>query len=196
MNMGKRHSIILSIAFLVLFQTGALAQESSGIIVTRMPFNSPASSEISPVMTADGIIFCSDRRTSAITDRTSFDNRRLYKIFFSGMNDSIWSKPVELKNERTDLFNNGPFCMAPDKKTIYFTSEIETGAPSKSRKFRNHSGIFTGELSGNEILAIKPFKYNNPAYNIGQPSVSPDGKYLFFSSDMPGGQGGSDIYYC
>ncbi len=43
---------------------------------------------------------------------------------------------------------------------------------------------------------MRPFKYNNPQYNVGQPSISKDGKYIFFASDMPGGNGGSDLYYC
>jgi hypothetical protein len=79
---------------------------------------------------------------------------------------------------------------------VYFTSEIETGVPSRNRKFKNHSGIFMGELSGMQLVSIRPFKYNNPGYNTGQPSVSADGKYLYFASDMPGGQGKSDIYFC
>lgn len=47
-----------------------------------------------------------------------------------------------------------------------------------------------------ELRSIQPFKYNSPGYDIGQPSISSDGKFLFFASDMPGGQGGSDIWFC
>jgi hypothetical protein len=43
---------------------------------------------------------------------------------------------------------------------------------------------------------LSPFKYNSPDYDLGQPAVSSDGKYLFFASNMPGGQGGSDLFYC
>lgn len=194
--MGKRVLIITIILSAIISLTATFAQESSGIIVTRLPFNNSAFSDISPSISTDGIIFCSDRRTSGLVERTSFDDRRLYNLYFAKGRDSIWEKPVELKNERNGFFNNGPLCITPGGKTVYFTSEIETGAPTKSKKFMNHSGIYTGELSGTEITGIKPFKYNNPEYNIGQPSISQDGKYLFFASDMPGGSGGSDIYYC
>jgi hypothetical protein len=173
------------------------AQDSLMFKVERLSLNSGPFSEISPVITSDGIIFCSDRRTSGITYRTSFDNRRLYNIYIAERKDSSdWRKPVMLKSERSDLFNNGPLCIAPDGITVYFTSEIETGVSTKSRKFMNRSGIFTGQLSGNEILSIQPLKFNNPEFNLGQPSVSSDGRYLYFSSDMPGGQGGSDLFYC
>jgi hypothetical protein len=43
---------------------------------------------------------------------------------------------------------------------------------------------------------MRPFKYNSIGYEVGQPSLSSDGKTLFFASDMPGGQGGADLYYC
>jgi len=41
-----------------------------------------------------------------------------------------------------------------------------------------------------------PFKYNSPEYSVGHPSLTADGKTLFFSSNMPGGFGGADIYKC
>ena len=42
-----------------------------------------------------------------------------------------------------------------------------------------------------------PFIYNNEAaYSVGDPFVTPDGKTLYFTSDMPSGLGGTDIYYC
>ena len=42
-----------------------------------------------------------------------------------------------------------------------------------------------------------PFKYNNKEeYSVGHPAISPDGDILYFVSDMPGGVGETDIYYC
>jgi hypothetical protein len=162
-----------------------------------MSFNSDAFSEISPVIVKDGIVFCSDRRFSGPRDRTAFDGHRLYNIYLAERKDtSDWAKPNELKSERGNLFNNGPLCLAPDGKTVYFTSEVETGKVTKKRNFKNHSGIFIAELSGTDLRSLRPFKHNNPLYNIAQPSVSSDGKYLFFASDMAGGHGGPDLYYC
>ena len=84
---------------------------------------------------------------SSIKDRTAFDDSRLYNIYLAEKKDSSdWRKPKGVKSERSSLFNNGPFCFAPDEKTVYFTSEIETGVLSRSRKFKNHSGIFIADL--------------------------------------------------
>ena len=185
---------ILTAPFVSLQTKG---QQPSVYKVERMSFNLSGFSEISPVIVKDGLVFCSDRRFSIVKDRTSFDGRRLYNIYKAEMLDSSeWKRPKEIKSERNTLFNNGPFCIAPDGKTVYFTSEIETGVAAKKRNFKNHSGIFIAELTGTELSSLSPFKYNSPDYDLGQPAVSSDGKYLFFASNMPGGQGGSDLFYC
>jgi len=195
--MNRNVTIFIFYIFTALAGRGLSAQEVLPFKVSRLSLNNPGFSEIAPVITRDGIMFCSDRRLSGVTDRTSFDNRRLYNVYLSERKDSAdWQKPEMLKSERSAQFNTGPFCIAGDGKTLYFTSETETGVPSKNRKFRNRSGIFKAELSGMELISIEPFKYNNQDYDLGQPSVSPDGKYLFFASDMPGGNGRSDIYIC
>ena len=192
----KRGWTIILILFAVLSGNGIKAQEISPYAVSRLSFNLPGFSEISPVIVKDGIMFCSDRRLSGVTDRTSFDDRRLYSIYIAEKKDTAdWRRPNSVKSERSAQFNIGPLCIGPDGKTVYFTSEIETGVPSRSRKFRNHSGIFTAELNGLQLLSIQPFKYNSLQYNMGQPSISTDGKFLYFASDMPGGQGGSDIWF-
>ena len=109
--------------------------------------NSEIFSEISPVIIKDGILFCSNRRFSAIKDRTSFDGDRLYSIYMAAKKDSAeWGKPEELKSPRTSFFNIGPMCLAPDGKTVYFTSEVETGRVAHEKDFKNHNGIFIAEL--------------------------------------------------
>jgi len=193
--MIKRTGLLISVLILSCFASEG--QEPSVYKIERMSFNTTAFSEISPVIVKEGLAFCSDKRFSIIKDRTAFDGRRLYNIYLTEMQDSSdWGRPQEMKSDRNSLFNNGPFSIAADGRTIYLTSEIETGPDAKKKNYRNHSGIFIAELSGSDIISMQPFKYNSPDYDIGQPGVSSDGKYLFFASTMPGGQGGSDLFYC
>ena len=193
--MRKKILYIITIVLVTALQTRA--QQPSVYEVKRMSFNIDGFNNISPVIVKSGIIFCSDRRFSAFRDRTSYDGRRLYNIYLAVKRDtSGFSKPIELTSERSNKFNNGPLCLAPDGKTVYFTSEVETGKMAENKKFMNHSGIFIAELKGLELVSVHPFKYNDPQFDVGQPSISKDGKYIFFSSDMPGGHGGSDLYYC
>jgi len=194
--MVKRFSYI-AILFLIIMNCSAQEQNPSIYKVSRLAFNSGIFSDISPVVFNDGIIFCSDRRFSAVRDRKTFEGRRIYNLWFAERQDSAsWGKPSEIKSERSSLFNSGPMSIAPDGKTVYFTSDVETGRITKKRKFINHSGIFIAEMQGSSLVSLRPFEYNNQQYDVGQPSLSRDGKYLYFASNMPGGIGGADLYYC
>lgn len=200
--MLKRYIYIILLFLPALLASSKLsAQKASIFDVSRMSFNKENFSEMSPVILKqgeiDGIIFCSDRRTSAFKDRTTNDGRRLYNMFYAQKEDSLsWSSPSILKSSLSTRFNNSTLSIAPDKVTVYFTSDVEQGSTSRKKGTINHNGIFIAELSGTELQNIKPFKYNNPSYDLAHPSISRDGKYLFFASDMPGGQGKSDIWYC
>ena len=196
--MLKKILYIITLALIVPFvSVQTEAQQPSVYNVKRMPFNYNGCNNISPVIVKDGIVFCSDRRFSAIKDRTGYDGSRLYNIYFAEKKDtSAYRKSRVIKSDRSNKFNNGPLCFAPDGKTVYFTSEVETGKMAGNRNFKNHSGIFIAELSGTDLISIRPFKFNDPQFDVGQPSISKDGKSLFFASDMPGGHGGSDLYSC
>lgn len=161
-----------------------------------MSFSDNAFSDISPVVLKDGILFCSDRRFSSIVDRTSFDGRRLYNFYITKQKDSSqWVTPVLLESETKNMFNNGPMSISSDGKTVFFTSEVETGKISRKRKFRNHNGIYIAQMSGTKITGIRQFRFNDPGYETAHPSIAHNARFLYFASNRPGGAGGSDLYY-
>jgi hypothetical protein len=196
--MKKRSIYIISVILLLaIAPVKTTGQQPSFYKISRMSFNTDAFSEISPVIVNDNIVFCSDRRFSGLKDRTAYDGHRLYNLYQAERKDtSEWRNIKQIKSERSSLYNSGPLCFAPDGQTVYFTSEVETGKQAKKKNFINHNGIVIADRAGSDLVSLRQFKYNNIQYNVGQPSVSSDGKYLFFTSDMPGGQGGTDIYYC
>jgi hypothetical protein len=195
MQRVTKYILIILMFFLQTFPS-AYGQRSV-FEAEQMSFNLSVSNEIAPVLVKDGIIFCSDRKTSGITNKTTFADERLYNIYLVERKDSSdWKRPLKISSSSNPLLYYGPLCLAPDGRTVYFTSSILSEKDARKRNVKNLNGIFTGVLSGTDITDVSPFEYNNPAYNVAHPAVSKDGKYLFFVSDMPGGQGGSDIYYC
>ena len=188
---------IIVLIMISILSIGASSGQGPVFEVKRMSFNSRNSNEIAPILMKNGIIFCSDRRTSSLSGMTTYNDERLYNIYFIDWKDtSNFKKLREIKAINNPLIYYGPACLAPDGRTIYFTSGILSGKAARKKNVPNPRGIFIGELAGTNITNVRPFEYNNPKYSVAQPSISKDGKYLFFASDMPGGNGGSDLYYC
>jgi hypothetical protein len=190
---------IISIVLILAAGRSLLFSQSSPYEVVKLPVSSNNFNEMAPSIYKDGIIFMSDRRISAIKNVTTYRDEKIYNIFVAVKTDTNrWGRPQELKDLGNRLVAYGPACIGPDGKTVYFTRTVLSGKAATKRKAINPYGIFIGDLNGTEISNIRPFEYNAPGneYDVIQPSVSRDGKYLFFASTMPGGQGSSDIYYC
>jgi hypothetical protein len=183
----------------IIGTTMPLLSQTSIYKVDRLSFNSGEFNEIAPVIVKDGLIFCSDRETSSFTKKTSFSDERLYNLFFAQRKDSTsWKSPEQVKETGAAFLYYGPLAISSDGKTIYFTSSLISGKAARNKNLNNPRGIFSGTLSRNVISNVSPFEYNSndKSYSVAHPSLSSDGKYLFFASDMPGGQGESDIWFC
>ena len=100
------------------------------------------------------------------------------------------------KSLRTKV-NDGPVTFNVRGDTIYYARNIRIdGSAREISSVRNRLGIFYAVFDGKNWERIRELRFNNEWYNISSPCLSPDGKRLYFASDMPDGFGGSDLYYC
>jgi len=197
--MGKKRYIATFGFILVSGLTLLLGQNApSPYRIEKLSVSTGGSNEMAPVIVKDGIIFISDKRTSSIINHTNYNDERLYNLYLAVKTDTVLGKPERITDPASHLAQYGSVCVAADNKTIYFTRSVLSGKAARRKSIVNPMGIFTGELNGTDIINVKPFEYNDPdnKYECRYPSLSSDGKYLFFASNMPGGQGASDIYYC
>jgi chitodextrinase len=164
--------------------------------VTHISKISSLSDDMAPVIMNDGILFCSNRKTNPFLTKKNLDGVRLYELYFAPFNDEGEpASPARFAPNLVRDANIGPASVTTDGSTLYFTRNNSEGR-GLSRKQPNRLGIFTAKRSGSQWTDITPFEYNNPEYNLSFPYISADGRYLFFSSDKPGGQGRYDIYMC
>jgi len=93
--------------------------------------------------------------------------------------------------------HEGPLTFNSTFDTVYFTRNavLPKSVTKKKRKF-SRLFLYTASLIDGKWQYIKPFEFNNPDFAMGHPALTPDGKKLYFVSDMPGGVGGTDIYFC
>lgn len=86
-------------------------------------------------------------------------------------------------------FHTGPVAFNARQDTLFLTRN----QPKSGDVNRLTLDVFVARHDTWELLPS--FAFNSGAYSTGQPALHPDGHVLFFTSDMPGGFGGKDIYY-
>ena len=101
----------------------------------------------------------------------------------------VWQRPEPVEGELNSEMDEGIVGFSPDGQTMYLT--MARRAPESSTSVE----IYTSKRSDASWSAPVKFEIIPDTLSaMGHPSVSPDGRFLYFSSDMPGGYGGKDIW--
>lgn len=150
--------------------------------VRSAPFNSEVSS-FSPAYYKDGIVYTSEQGGK----KDLWTGRSYTNLFFTMEGQS----PVIISGNLGGKYHNGTACF-PDETHMIFTRNSQ----SKSNNDEYNLLMAEATLENGIWEFTRNFKYNNEQYNVAYPTVSPDGQYLIFSSDMPGGVGEMDLYMC
>lgn len=138
----------------------------------------------------DVIYFTSSREQSTGTAKSEITGTKNCDVFFMKKDDKgKWSRPEAVEGDLNTEFDEGITAFTPDGNTMYFAKAIrkaDSGSSvdiyKASRSEAKWSGATKFEITADTLSA-----YDDPA-------VSRDGKWLYFSSDMPGGQGGKDLW--
>jgi outer membrane protein OmpA-like peptidoglycan-associated protein len=92
-------------------------------------------------------------------------------------------------------YHEGPVAFSGDFSKMFFTANNYSREKGVDGKINLQLYYAEKDIDGVWGEPV-PFKFNSPEYSVGHPSLTADGKMLFFSSNMPGGYGGADIYKC
>ncbi|EIJ37435.1 outer membrane protein/peptidoglycan-associated (lipo)protein [Galbibacter orientalis DSM 19592] len=156
-------------------------------------------SDFAPIYYKDYIVFSSTRDTSVTKDKLyPWNNQPYLDLYIAEKNKENGelkdAKKFSLKSKSN--FHDATLCFSKDGKFVYFTRNYSTNKKLKTNKEGvSNFEIVRGYINGDNITNIETLSFNSMKYSCGHPAISPDGKYLYFVSDMPGGYGASDIYY-
>jgi outer membrane protein OmpA-like peptidoglycan-associated protein len=192
-----KRKLISALTAALLIQTLIFGQ-SATYNVELAKFSSRKFDEFSPVYYKNGLVFCSNRNESFLFNYLTSENKGLLKIVYvdTAKQDSRRSVRLFSKDLKT-TFNDGPASFSKNGDTIYFSRNLKViGKIRENSNLRNKLGVFIAVRDGRKWTRTIDLRFNNEYYNITTPSISPDGKKLYFASDNPAGLGGSDIYYC
>ena len=170
-------------------------KEGSAYTVKRTDLFNSRRDDYSPMLGGDAddqLYFTSTRNQAQGEDMSGITGSKAADIFLS-QKDEIgkWSKPVNIDSELNSAFDEGACCFSPDGKTMYLT-QCKTD-PTYPR----YATIVVSQRS--DATWSKPQELiisSDTLSSYAHPAVSPDGEWLYFVSDMPGGLGGLDIWRC
>ncbi len=141
------------------------------------------------VFTADKAVF-PGKKATAWTGNSYLDLYQMKKD-----STGAWLPPHLLQGDINSKFHEGPATFSQDGNTVYFTrSNYYKRKMEVNEENENNLKIFKASLIDGKWKNLEEFPYNSDDYDCGHPTLSADGKELYFVSDMPGGYGGTDLY--
>ena len=168
-------------------------KDSTAYFVNITNFNTEHS-DFGPAYTKDGVVFASARPSKGfLKPKYNWDNSNFLDMFQVGKDGKI----TKIQRGINTRYHEGPAVFyAEDTKVIFTRNNYHKGKSCESNDGINKLKLYYAEKSKNGKKWCPPTElpFNGEDYSVGHPSISEDGKVLYFASDMPGGHGGSDIY--
>ncbi|PCH78028.1 MAG: flagellar motor protein MotB [Flavobacteriaceae bacterium] len=146
----------------------------------------------------DKIVFASPRKKSFIINNTWKPNGQGYLDLFVGdmMENGEIENVKKLSNKLNSKWHEANVVFSKDLRTAYFTrSNYFKGKYRKDKNGINNLKMFKATINSKGAwINITSVHFNSDEYSVGHPALSPDGKTMYFVSDMPGTIGGTDIF--
>lgn len=138
------------------------------------------------------VVFISSRGNSRMYERKyNWDGQPFLDMFVSDVDQSQLKGPKGFDKKLNRKMHDGPASFSNNGTFMAYTRN-DYDAVRKDRIIGLQ--IFFSKYENGEWTKSESFELNNPDYSVGHPSLTADGKTMYFISDMPGGFGGADIY--
>ncbi len=114
----------------------------------------------------------------------------------SSRTDSLINHKSKLKGDINSIYHDGPLTISKDGKTIYFSrNDFNKRVLGKNEEGISNLKIYKASLVDGKWTNIEELPFNSNTYSTAHPALSNDETKLYFASNMPGGFGGTDIFY-
>ena len=168
-------------------------KEGSDYTIKRENLFNSRRADYSPVLGGednDRLFFTSTRNQAKGDELSGITGTKNADIFYSQKDDKgKWQRPEVIDTELNTDWDEGACCLSPDGRTMYLT-QCKTDPD-----YPRFATIVTSQRSDAAWSKATELKMTNDTLStFAHPAVSPDGQWLYFVSDMPGGMGGYDIW--
>ena len=174
-------------------QAPAWKQEGSAYTVKRENFFNSRRAEYSPMLAGEEnnqLFFTSTRNQAKGDELSGITGTKNGDIFMSQKDDKgKWQRPEVIDSELNSEFDEGACSFTPDGRTMYLT------VCKTDPQYPRYAVIATSNRSDAAWSKATELKLTHDTLSAyAHPAISPDGEWLYFTSNMPGGMGGYDIW--
>ncbi|WP_298475058.1 OmpA family protein [uncultured Maribacter sp.] len=170
---------------------------SKNFEVKNLEINSEYS-EFSPIFHSDNkIVYASAKDSSFFSTRKyKWNNQPYLDLYVAKINEESQElkDAIKFSKKINTKYHEASVTFAPDNKTMYFTRNNYGKKLKRDKKGVNHLKIYQSKRVNGEWTEATELPFNSDNYSTGHPALSPDGKELYFVSDMPGSIGQTDIF--
>lgn len=168
-------------------------KEGSRYKVKREDVFNSRRSDYSPVLAGaehDRLYLTSTRNEATGDDISGITGTKNADIFMAQKDEQgRWQRPQVIDTELNSNADEGACCLSPDGRTMYLTSCLS------DERYPRFATIVTSRRSDATWNKLQPLPITRDTLSLyAHPAVSPDGQWLYFVSDMPGGMGGKDLW--
>lgn len=168
-------------------------EAGSRYTVKKMDIFNSRRADYSPMLYGDAydqLYFTSTRNEAMGDELSGITGTKAGDLFYSQKDDKgKWSKPEAVNGGVNTNYDEGTCCFSPDGREMYLTQ------CATSPSFPRYAQIVKSDRSDAAWGKATPITLTGDTLSsFAHPAISPDGQWLYFTSDMPGGKGGLDIW--
>lgn len=174
----------------------SIEQKQGSYAIENIPINS-IESDFAPSFRLDGIVFSTARDSSIMYKSThNWNKKRFLNLYMATRTDEgRFRRIMRFSDELNTRLHESSTAFTEDGNTVYFTRNREKG-----RSFgRDAQGIsrlklYRSVFQEDTWTQVQELPFNQEGYSVAHPALNKAGNKLYFSSDLEGTQGQSDIF--
>ncbi len=169
-------------------------KDSSLVTVYNLAINSPES-DFGPTLNDGKVIFSSAQEKEQMI--FGWNGRYFLQLYTGTIGEETYElEDVEqFRGNVNTKYHEAIVAFTPEQDAMYFTrNNFYKGKRGSNVEGATLLKIFRAEKQGKKWGKVEGIHFNSDEYSVGHPSLSSDGQIMYFTSDMPGGYGGTDIW--
>lgn len=168
-----------------------LANDDGKYKIEHLDINSDAD-DFGTTYYKNDIVFASTKaKSKMIVKNYNWTGKPFWDIYVSGVDGTQLTKPKNFDKGLNSKLHDGPASFTKDGTYMAYTSN---NSKDKSNDRVVELQINFSSYHEGKWTAPESFFLNNKEYSVGQPCLTENGNTMYFTSDMPGGFGGADLY--